>query len=144
MSLTLGHFLTLGAILFALSVIGIFLNRRNLIVLLMAIELMLLAVNMNFVAFSYYLGDMHGQVFVFFILTVAAAESAIGLAILVVVVLMYFGIININQTRPGVVQAPQFHADVAKVTVGTENKTVSVPTISVQKPAPAPSPAPAQ
>jgi NADH-quinone oxidoreductase subunit K len=83
MSLTLGHFLTLGAILFALSVVGIFLNRRNLIVLLMAIELMLLAVNMNFVAFSYYLNDMHGQVFVFFILTVAAAESAIGLAILV-------------------------------------------------------------
>ena len=81
--LTLSHFLSLGAILFALSVIGIFLNRRNLIVLLMAIELMLLAVNMNFVAFSYYLGDMHGQVFVFFILTVAAAESAIGLAILV-------------------------------------------------------------
>jgi NADH-quinone oxidoreductase subunit K len=83
MTLTLGHFLSLGAILFALSVIGIFLNRRNLIVLLMAIELMLLAVNMNFVAFSHYLGDMHGQVFVFFILTVAAAESAIGLAILV-------------------------------------------------------------
>ena len=83
MTLTLGHFLTLGAILFALSVVGIFLNRRNLIVLLMAIELMLLAVNMNFVAFSYYLNDMHGQVFVFFILTVAAAESAIGLAILV-------------------------------------------------------------
>ena len=82
-TLTLGHYLSLGAILFALSVIGIFLNRRNLIVLLMAIELMLLAVNMNFVAFSYYLGDMHGQVFVFFILTVAAAESAIGLAILV-------------------------------------------------------------
>ena len=81
--ITLGHYLSLGAILFALSVIGIFLNRRNLIVLLMAIELMLLAVNMNFVAFSYYLGDMHGQVFVFFILTVAAAESAIGLAILV-------------------------------------------------------------
>ena len=84
MTLTLGHFLTLGAILFALSVVGIFLNRRNLIILLMAIELMLLAVNMNFVAFSYYLNDMHGQVFVFFILTVAAAESAIGLAILVV------------------------------------------------------------
>ncbi|MDM7950350.1 NADH-quinone oxidoreductase subunit NuoK [Hydrogenophaga sp.] len=82
-SLTLGHFLSVGAILFALSVIGIFLNRKNLIVLLMAIELMLLAVNMNFVAFSYFLGDMHGQVFVFFILTVAAAESAIGLAILV-------------------------------------------------------------
>ncbi|MDH5330704.1 MAG: NADH-quinone oxidoreductase subunit NuoK [Aquincola sp.] len=83
-TLTLTHFLSLGAILFALSVIGIFLNRRNLIVLLMAIELMLLAVNMNFIAFSYYLGDMAGQVFVFFILTVSAAESAIGLAILVV------------------------------------------------------------
>ena len=78
MTLTLGHFLSLGAMLFALSVIGIFLNRKNLIVLLMAIELMLLAVNMNFVAFSHYLGDMHGQVFVFFILTVAAAESAKG------------------------------------------------------------------
>jgi NADH-quinone oxidoreductase subunit K len=83
MSLTLGHMLTVGAILFALSVTGIFLNRKNLIVLLMAIELMLLAVNINFVAFSYFLGDLHGQVFVFFILTVAAAESAIGLAILV-------------------------------------------------------------
>ena len=84
MSITLGHYLTLGAILFAMSVIGIFMNRRNLIVLLMAIELMLLAVNLNFIAFSHYLGDMAGQVFVFFILTVAAAESAIGLAILVV------------------------------------------------------------
>ena len=83
MTPTLGHFLTLGAMLFALAVVGIFMNRRNLIVLLMAIELMLLAVNMNFVAFSHYLGDMHGQVFVFFILTVAAAEAAIGLAILV-------------------------------------------------------------
>ena len=83
-SVTLGHYLSLGAILFALSVIGIFLNRKNLIVLLMAIELMLLAVNLNFVAFSHYLGDMAGQVFVFFILTGAAAESAIGLAILVV------------------------------------------------------------
>ena len=83
MMLTLGHFLSLGAMLFALSIVGIFLNRKNIIVLLMAIELMLLAVNMNFVAFSYYLNDMHGQVFVFFILTVAAAESAIGLAILV-------------------------------------------------------------
>ena len=82
MNLTLGHFLTLGAMLFALAVVGIFLNRKNLIVLLMAIELMLLAINLNFVAFSHYLGDMHGQVFVFFILTVAAAESAIGLAIL--------------------------------------------------------------
>ena len=83
MNLSLGHFLSVGAALFALSVIGIFLNRKNIIVLLMAIELMLLAVNMNFVAFSHYLGDLHGQVFVFFILTVAAAESAIGLAILV-------------------------------------------------------------
>ena len=80
----LGHYLLLGAVLFALSVIGIFLNRKNLIVLLMCIELMLLAVNLNFVAFSHYMGDMAGQVFVFFILTVAAAESAIGLAILVV------------------------------------------------------------
>jgi NADH-quinone oxidoreductase subunit K len=82
--ISLGHYLTLGAILFAISVVGIFLNRKNLIVLLMAIELMLLAVNLNFVAFSHYLGDMAGHVFVFFILTVAAAESAIGLAILVV------------------------------------------------------------
>ena len=80
----LNHYLVLGALLFALSVVGIFLNRKNLIVLLMAIELMLLAVNMNFIAFSHYLGDIAGQVFVFFILTVAAAESAIGLAILVV------------------------------------------------------------
>ena len=83
MTLTLAHYLTLGAILFALSMVGIFLNRKNIIVLLMAVELMLLAINMNFVAFSHYLGDMHGQVFVFFILTVAAAESAIGLAILI-------------------------------------------------------------
>ena len=82
--ITLGHYLSLGGMLFALSVIGIYLNRRNLIVLLMAIELMLLAVNLNFVAFSHFLSDMAGQVFVFFILTVAAAESAIGLAILVV------------------------------------------------------------
>jgi len=82
--LTLSHFLVLGALLFALSVVGIFLNRKNVIILLMAIELMLLAVNMNFVAFSHYLDDPSGQVFVFFILTVAAAESAIGLAILVV------------------------------------------------------------
>ena len=82
--LSLSHFLLLGAILFALSMVGIFLNRKNVIILLMAIELMLLAVNLNFVAFSHYLGDISGQVFVFFILTVAAAESAIGLAILVV------------------------------------------------------------
>jgi len=83
-TLTLSHYLVLGALLFSISVIGIFLNRRNLIILLMAIELMLLAVNLNFVAFSHFLGDAAGQVFVFFILTVAAAESAIGLAILVV------------------------------------------------------------
>ena len=83
-TLSLAHFLILGALLFAISVVGIFLNRKNVIILLMAIELMLLAVNMNFIAFSYYLHDISGQVFVFFILTVAAAESAIGLAILVV------------------------------------------------------------
>jgi NADH-quinone oxidoreductase subunit K len=82
--ITLSHYLVLAAILFAISVIGIFLNRKNVIILLMAIELMLLAVNMNFVAFSHYLNDTAGQIFVFFILTVAAAESAIGLAILVV------------------------------------------------------------
>ena len=80
----LPHHLVLGAVLFAIAIAGIFLNRRNVIILLMAIELMLLAVNLNFVAFSHHLGDMAGQVFVFFILTVAAAESAIGLAILVV------------------------------------------------------------
>ena len=81
----LSHYLVLGAILFSISVVGIFLNRKNLVVLLMAIELLLLAANMNFIAFSHYLGDLAGQVFVFFILTVAAAESAIGLAILIVV-----------------------------------------------------------
>ena len=80
---SLSHYLVLGAILFAISIVGIFLNRKNVIILLMAIELMLLAVNMNFVAFSHYLQDASGQIFVFFILTVAAAESAIGLAILV-------------------------------------------------------------
>lgn len=84
MSISLSHYLILGAVLFSISVIGIFLNRKNIIVLLMAIELMLLAVNLNFIAFSHFLGDTAGQVFVFFILTVAAAESAIGLAILVV------------------------------------------------------------
>jgi len=93
MTVTLGHYLTLGAILFALSVTGIFLNRKNIIVLLMAIELMLLAVNMNFIAFSHYLNDIQGQVFVFFILTVAEAESAIGLAILV---LLFRNRSNIN------------------------------------------------
>ena len=79
----LGHYLVLGALLFAIGVVGIFMNRKNLIVMLMAIELMLLAVNMNFIAFAHQWGDLSGQVFVFFILTVAAAESAIGLAILV-------------------------------------------------------------
>lgn len=84
MVISLSHYLILGAMLFAISVVGIFLNRKNVIILLMAIELMLLAVNINFVAFSHFLEDPAGQVFVFFILTVAAAESAIGLAILVV------------------------------------------------------------
>jgi NADH-quinone oxidoreductase subunit K len=81
--ISLGHYLALAAVLFCIAVAGIFINRKNVIVLLMSIELMLLAVNLNFIAFSRYLGDVHGQVFVFFILTVAAAESAIGLAILV-------------------------------------------------------------
>lgn len=81
----LSNFLILGALLFCISVAGIFINRKNIIILLMAIELMLLSVNLNFVAFSHYLGDTSGQIFVFFILTVAAAEAAIGLAILVVV-----------------------------------------------------------
>ncbi len=80
----LTHYLTLSAILFALSIIGVFLNRKNLLIILMSIELLLLAVNINFVAFSHFLGDLSGQVFVFFILTVAAAEAAIGLAILIV------------------------------------------------------------
>jgi len=82
--LSLSHFLILGAVLFCISIAGIFLNRKNIIILLMAIELMLLAVNLNFIAFSHYMGDTAGQIFVFFILTVAAAEAAIGLAILVV------------------------------------------------------------
>jgi len=82
--ITLGHGLAFGAILFSISVAGIFINRKNVIVLLLCIELMLLAVNVNFVTFSRFLGDAHGQVFVFFVLTVAAAETAIGLAILVV------------------------------------------------------------
>ncbi len=80
----LSHYLILGAILFAISVVGIFLNRKNVVILLMSIELLLLAVNINFVAFSHFLQDIAGQIFVFFILTVAAAEAAIGLAILIV------------------------------------------------------------
>ena len=79
----LGHYLSLGAIIFFLGVIGIFLNRKNVIVILMSIELILLAVNINFVSFSYFLGDLKGQIFSLFVLTVAAAEAAIGLAILV-------------------------------------------------------------
>ncbi len=82
--ITLAHFLTIGAVLFCIAVAGIFINRKNVIVLLMCLELMLLAVNTNFIGFSRHLGDPAGQVFVFFILTVAAAEAAIGLAILVV------------------------------------------------------------
>ena len=81
----LSHYLILAAILFTISVVGIFLNRKNIIILLMWIELMLLAVNINFIAFSHYLNDIAGQIFVFFILTVAAAESAIGLAIIVLI-----------------------------------------------------------
>ncbi len=84
MSLHLSHYLVLAAILFSISIAGIVINRKNVIILLMSIELMLLAVNLNFIAFSHYLDDLAGQVFVFFILTVAAAEAAIGLAILVV------------------------------------------------------------
>ena len=80
----LGHYLTVGAILFVLGVFGIFLNRKNVIVILMAIELILLAVNINLVAFSAYMGDMVGQIFAMFVLTVAAGEAAIGLAILVI------------------------------------------------------------
>jgi len=82
--ISLNYYLSLGAILFAISVVGIFLNRKNLVVLLMALELLLLAVNMNFVAFSHFLGQLDGQVFVLFVLAVAAAEAAVGLAILIV------------------------------------------------------------
>jgi NADH-quinone oxidoreductase subunit K len=84
MTITLGHFLTVAAILFTIGVFGIFLNRKNVIIILMSVELMLLAVNINFIAFSAYLNDLMGQVFALFVLTVAAAEAAIGLAILVV------------------------------------------------------------
>ena len=90
---SLSHYLLLASVLFSIGIIGIFLNRKNVIILLMAIELMLLAVNTNFIAFSHYLQDASGQIFVFFILTVAAAESAIGLAILVV---LFRNLRNIN------------------------------------------------
>ena len=82
-SIGLAHYLIVAALLFVIGVAGIFLNRKNILIILMSVELMLLAVNLNFIAFSHYLGDIHGQVFVFFILTVAAAESAIGLAIII-------------------------------------------------------------
>ena len=95
--ISLGHYLALGALLFAISVAGIFINRKNVIVLLLCVELMLLAVNVNFVAFSRFLGDASGQVFVFFVLTVAAAETAIGLAILVVL-FRNRGTINVDQS----------------------------------------------
>jgi NADH-quinone oxidoreductase subunit K len=84
MAIPLSHYLTVAAILFTLGIFGIFLNRKNVIIILMSIELMLLAINLNLVAFSAYLGDLAGQVFAMFVLTVAAAEAAIGLAILVV------------------------------------------------------------
>ncbi|NQW09760.1 MAG: NADH-quinone oxidoreductase subunit NuoK [Alphaproteobacteria bacterium] len=84
MEIGLGHYLTVAAILFTLGIFGIFLNRKNVIIILMSVELMLLAVNINLVAFSTHLGDLTGQVFALFVLTVAAAEAAIGLAILVV------------------------------------------------------------
>ena len=84
MTIGVGHYLTVGAILFTIGIFGIFLNRKNVIVILMSVELMLLAVNINLVAFSHFLGDLVGQVFAMFVLTVAAAEAAIGLAILVV------------------------------------------------------------
>ena len=83
-NISIDHFLFLGAVLFTIGVLGIFLNKKNVIIILMSIELILLAVNINFIAFSVYLGDLTGQIFAMFILTVAAAEAAIGLAILVV------------------------------------------------------------
>ena len=96
--INLGHFLTLGAIIFAIGIVGIFLNRKNVIIILMSIELILLAVNINLVSFSIYLQDLVGQVFTMFILTVAAAEAAVGLAIIV----MYYknkGTIHVEQIR---------------------------------------------
>ncbi len=94
--ISLGHYLVLGAMLFSISVAGIFINRKNVIVLLLCVELMLLSVNVNLVAFSRFLGDASGQVFVFFVLAVAAAEAAIGLAILVVL-FRNRGTINVDQ-----------------------------------------------
>jgi NADH-quinone oxidoreductase subunit K len=98
---TLSHYLFLGGILFAISILGIFLNRKNIILILMAIELMLLAVNINFIAFSHYLGDLSGQIFVFFILTAAAAESAIGLAIIILIFRNYksINVADVNRLK---------------------------------------------
>ncbi|EDZ64703.1 NADH dehydrogenase i chain k [beta proteobacterium KB13] len=98
---TLSHYLFLGGILFSISILGIFLNRKNIILILMAIELMLLAVNINFIAFSHYLGDLSGQIFVFFILTVAAAESAIGLAIIILIFRNYksINVADVNRLK---------------------------------------------
>ena len=98
---SLSHYLFLGGILFAISILGIFLNRKNIILILMAIELMLLAVNINFIAFSHYLGDLSGQIFVFFILTVAAAESAIGLAIIILIFRNYnsINVADVNRLK---------------------------------------------
>ena len=98
---TLSHYLVLGGILFVISILGIFLNRKNIILILMAIELMLLAVNINFIAFSHYLGDLSGQIFVFFILTVAAAESAIGLAIIILIFRNYksINVADVNRLK---------------------------------------------
>ncbi len=98
---TLSHYLFLGGILFAISILGIFLNRKNIILILMAIELMLLAVNINFIAFSHFLGDLSGQIFVFFILTVAAAESAIGLAIIILIFRNYksINVADVNRLK---------------------------------------------
>ncbi len=96
--IVLSNVLVLAALLFCISVAGIFINRKNILILLMCIELMLLSVNMNFIAFSHFLGDINGQVFVFFILTVAAAESAIGLAILVVL-FRNRGTINVDDLK---------------------------------------------
>ena len=98
---TLSHYLILGGILFAISILGIFLNRKNIILILMAIELMLLAVNIKFIAFSDYLCDLSGQIFVFFILTVAAAESAIGLAIIILIFRNYksINVADVNRLK---------------------------------------------
>ena len=98
MTIGLGHYLVVAAILFTLGIFGIFLNRKNVIVILMSIELILLAVNINLVAFSYYLGDLVGQVFALFVLTVAAAEAAIGLAI-IIAVFRNRGTVNVDDIR---------------------------------------------